>query len=114
MTFTSRKLQLVVILTVQNPFQNSKFGITIRRMIGIHIIFQSYNEANVIVNISKMLFHDPFFLRNCMQRLIERNLHYTQNFIMVDCSPQCKLPNVLRTRAMIFEDHPWFFVKRKN
>ena len=83
-------------------------------MVGIHIIFQSYNETNVLVNLSKMLFHDPLFLRHSMERLMDRNLHYTKNYLFVDCSPQCKLPNMLRTRTNIFDPNPWFFVKRKT
>lgn len=112
MIFSSRKANLSVITITQNMFQNSRYGLTIRRQMTYYIIFNSFGDTALISNLNRMFYQTK---GNILHQSFSLLANYEKNpfkqYILLDCHQRSPFPRSLKLRTNIFDlKEPYFFV----
>jgi hypothetical protein len=111
MTFGSRRRNISIILTSQNPFQNSKHCITIRRNMSYTVIFSQICDKTVLQSIGRAQNPlRPNDLLNSFNALIKSSPKDKFLYLLIDTHSISPLPDCLKLRSNIFSQEPLFFV----
>ena len=110
-TFGARKTSTSVIVISQNPYSQSRFGVTIRRQMSYIICFPSKMDKHPIISLGRQICPSkPNWILKCLDILSEEEEDPTKIYILLDCHTSSRLNKALQARTNIFDDHPYFFV----
>lgn len=112
MIFSARKANLSIITISQNMFQNSKFGVTIRRQQNYHIIFNSFGDLALISNLNRIFYQSRGnILHQSFSTLANIEPNPYKQYILLDCHPKSPFPRSMKLRSNIFDfSEPYFFM----
>ena len=107
---TSRKAQISCIFINQNLYQNSRFGLSIRRNMSYFTLFSTFGDNNNVKNLGRTFFSDNT-LQKSFKMLAKNNKESYKNYLFLDCHHKSIFPHSMRLRSNIFDsDYPFFFV----
>ena len=113
MTFSSRRLNISVILICQNIFLNGTYNLTIRRNMSYFLIFNSFDRS-VLKTLSQQWFGKSNTLTDAMDQLAEFQDNPFLQYILIDVSHNSMLSHDLRIRTDLFNlEEPKFFCIKK-
>ena len=109
-TFTSRKSFISTVITCQNPFVRSLYGVTVRRQQNYLVAFQSTIDKNPIITLGRQIHPQaPLWLQSCLETLSRIESNSKNIYIFIDCSDLSSFKS-LCIRSLSYSTHPLIFV----
>lgn len=111
MTFSSRKSQTSTIIISQNPYQTSRYGVTLRRQQNYIVAFSSEIDKQPLLSLGRQLRpQDPYFVLHCLQELSKVEDSSSYRYVFIDCHNSSKISKALKVRSNIFDKCPYVFI----
>ena len=104
-------IMLFLSVISQNPYSQSRYGVTIRRQIQYVTCFPNSLDKHPIISLGRQIRPEkPYWLSKCFDILMKEEKIPTLQYIFIDAHQDSTVDKALQFRTNIFDKYPFFFI----